>query len=155
MGRLVKVLVVLLVIIIVIAAFGLYLYSQYENLDVDVDEGASGVSLYTTTTIELRIVLIFRNEGGRELTVPPTTYDAWADGVPAGEGQTEEVTVPANGIATTVTTLIVDKAQAPAAFLALIDAQKDKIRVKGDAHLDILGMTFDIPFDRTFSMQVP
>ncbi len=155
MGRLLKVLVVLLVIVIVVAAVGLYLYSQYENLDVDVDEGASGVSTYTATTIELRIALVFKNQGGRELYVPPTTYDAWADGLPIGEGRTEEVTVPANGIATTVSTLTVEQAKAPAAFLALIDAGKDRIRVKGDAHLDIWGITFDIPFDRTFTMQVP
>ena len=87
--------------------------------------------------------------------MPPTTFEVWADGVYAGPGESEGVTVPAGGIATSEATATIANFEAPVAFSALMDLEKDRIRVKGDAHMDILGISFDIPFDESFTVQVP
>ncbi len=148
-----KLLVVVIVIVIVAAIVGLYVL-QYKHLDVDVDQGQSGVDFLTSQGLELRIVLRFVNDGKLDLIVPPTTFDTWADGVYAGPGKSEGVTVPAGGMATAVARVDVNIFSAPAAFAVLIDEGPDTIRLKGEAHVNVLLFTLDFPFDESFKIDV-
>ncbi len=152
MGRALTVLVVVVVVLVVLGAAAAYVYAQYKQLKVDVDSQRSGVAYVTVTEIQLRIVLVLRNDGSIELLVPRTTFNVWADGVLVGPGDTPEVRVPAGGTTSTQALLTISSVQAPAAYLALADAGKDSIRVKGDAHLEVLGFNVAIPFEQTFTV---
>jgi LEA14-like dessication related protein len=152
MGRALTVLLVVVVVLVVLGAAGAYIYAQYKQLKVDVDGARSGVAYVTLSEIQLRIVLVFSNGGSIELLVPRTTFNAWADGTLLGPGDTPEVRVPAGGTATAQALLTISSVQAPAAYLALADAGKDTIRVKGDAHLQVLGFDVAIPFEQSFTV---
>ena len=155
MRRLVKVLLTLIVTSVIVVPVGLHFYISYKNLRVDVDEQESGVISIEEATITLRIVLVFENDGGSELYVPPTSFEVWADGVYAGPGESDGVTVPGDGVATTEATITIEALRVPLAFTELMDGGEDQILVKGDAHIDILGISFDIPFEESFTVQVP
>lgn len=149
-----KLLAVVVVVLVVLGAVGVYVYVQYRRLGVDLDRSQSGVALYTAQQIQLRIAIRFTNDGAIELLIPPTTFRAWADGAFLGPGDTPEARVPAHGSATAQALLTIAAANAPDAYRALADVGRDTIRVKGDARLTILGMTFDVPFDESFTLTV-
>ena len=151
MERLTKVLVVILVVLILISAVAAYVL-QYRNLEVDVDRGQSGVDIVGFARLTLTIVLRFTNTGSVDLTVPPTTFDVWTDGIYAGPGKSESVGVPAGGSAWSTATVEVSSIAAPAAYLALVDEGKDTIRLKGEAHVDVWFFTLDYPFDESFQV---
>jgi len=154
MGWKMKLLAVVIVVLVVLGAVGVYVYVQYKRLGVDLDRSQSGVALYNALEVQLRIAIRFTNDGAIDLLVPPTDFQAWADGALLGPGDTPEARVPAHGSATTQALLTVAAANAPEAYRALADIGRDTIRVKGDAHLTILGMTFDVPFDESFTVTV-
>ncbi len=149
-----KLLAVVVIVLVVLGAVGLYVYMQYKQLGVDLDRSQSGLALHSAQEVQLRIAIRFTNDGALELLIPPTDFQAWADGAFLGPGDTPEARVPAHGSVTTQALLTVALANAPDAYWALADPGKDDIRVKGDAHLDILGMTFDVPFDESFTVSV-
>jgi hypothetical protein len=154
MSRLVKVLVVVMVVI-TIAAVSVALYvRQYDNLDVGVDTQESSHSFPTEDTVELRLVLVLSNTGTVELYVPPTTFDLRVDGVEAGPGSSEAVTVPAGGRAWTTAVVMVDRDIAPLAYLALVDLGRDKITLDGEAHVEVGPFTLDFPFQESFYMEI-
>jgi LEA14-like dessication related protein len=154
MSRWIKVLVVVMAIIAISAiSIGWYV-SQYDNLELDIDVGQSSHSFPTSDTIELRLVIALTNTGSVELFVPPTTFDLSVDGVDAGPGKSEAVTVPAGGKAWATAVVTVDKDIAPLAYLALIDPGPDKITMVGEAHVEVGPFTLDFPFEETFTMDV-
>ena len=149
-----KILAVVAVILVVSAvAIGLYV-SQYRHLEVDVDSARSGYSVHETDVYQLTLVLRLTNSGNVDLLVPPTTFDLFIDGVKAGPGEADSVTVPANGMAWTTAIVDVDKTLAPQAYLALVDNGEDTITLVGEAHVDLGFMTFDYPFEESFKMKV-
>jgi hypothetical protein len=89
-----------------------------------------------------------------ELYVPPTTFDVRVDGVDAGPGKSEAVTVPAGGRAWTTAVVTVDRANAPGAYLALMDRGSDRITLDGEAHVEVGPFTLDFPFQESFTMDV-
>ncbi len=154
MSRLLKVLVVVLVII-AIAAVVLALYvRQYDNLDVGIDTKQSSHSFPSQDQVELRLVLVLSNTGTVDLYVPPTTFDLRVDGVDAGPGSSEEVTVPAGGRVWTTAVVMVDRDIAPLAYLALVDLGRDKITLDGEAHVEVGPITLDFPFKESFYMDI-
>ena len=154
MSRLVKVLVVLMAVIAIVAVSMALYVGQYDHLGVDVDTQQSTHSFPTTDTIELRLVLVLSNDGDVELYVPPTTFDLRVDGVDAGPGKSDPVTVPSRGRAWTTAVVTVDKAIAPLAYVALIDPGADKITLDGEAHVEVGPFTLDFPFKESFYMDV-
>ena len=154
MGWKLKLLAVLVVVLVVLGAVGIYVYTQYRQLGVDLDRSKSGIALYNAQQVQLRIAIRFTNDGAIDLVIPPTDFQAWADGAFLGPGDTPEARVPAHGTVTTQALLTVAAANAPDAYWALADPGRDTVRVKGDAHLDILGMTFVVPFDESFTVTV-
>ncbi len=154
MSRLLVLLVVVMAVIAIVAvAVALYV-SQYDNLEVDVDTQQSSHSFPTTDTVELRLVLVLSNSGDVELYVPPTTFDLRIDGVDAGPGSSESVTVPAGGRAWTTAVVTVDNDVAPLAYLALVDPGRDKITLDGEAHVEVGPFILDFPFEESFYMEV-
>lgn len=154
MSRLLKVLVVVMALVAIAAvSIGLYV-SQYDNLDIDIDTFQSSHSFPTEGTIELNLVIELTNSGSVELYVPPTTFDLNVDGVDAGPGKSEAVTVPAGGKAWTTAVVTVDLDIAPLAYLALIDDGRDKITMIGEAHVDVGPVTLDFPFEEVFYMDI-
>lgn len=154
MSRLLKVLVVVMVVIAIVAvSIGLYV-SQYDNLELDVDTVQSSHSFPTGDAIELRLVIVLTNTGTVELYVPPTTFDLHVDGVDAGPGSSEAVTVPAGGKAWASAVVTVDRDIAPLAYMALVDNGRDKITMIGEAHVDVGPFTLDFPFEESFYMDV-
>jgi LEA14-like dessication related protein len=154
MSRWLKVLVVVMAIIAVSAVSIAWYVSQYDNLELDIDVGQSTHSYPTSDTIELRLVIALTNTGSVELYVPPTTFDLRVDGVDAGPGESEAVTVPAGGKAWSTAVVTIDRAIAPLAYLALIDPGQDKITMKGEAHVEVGPFTLDFPFEESFTMDV-
>lgn len=154
MSRLVKVLVVVMVVIAIIAVSVALYVRQYDNLDVGVDTQESSHSSPTEDKVELRLVLVLSNSGTVELYVPPTTFDLRVDGVDAGPGSSEAVTVPAGGRAWTTAVVMVDRAIAPLAYLALVDPGRDKITLDGEAHVEVGPFTLDFPFQESFYMEI-
>lgn len=154
MSRLVKVLVVVMVVIAIIAVSVALYVRQYDNLDVSVDTQESSHSSPTEDKVELRLVLVLSNSGTVELYVPPTTFDLRVDGVDAGPGSSEAVTVPAGGRAWTTAVVMVDRAIAPLAYLALVDPGRDKITLDGEAHVEVGPFTLDFPFQESFYMEI-
>jgi len=152
MGWKMKLLVVLVVLAIVIGVGAAYVYTQYRRLQVGVDQSSSGISYAGAGEFQIRVVLRFTNDGAVKLFLPPTDFSMWIDGVYAGPGDTVKAVVPAHGSTTTTAIVTVSQANALDAFLALADAGKDTILVKGNAHLSFLGIGFDYPFDGTFSV---
>lgn len=154
MSRALKVLIVVMVVIAIVAvSIGLYV-SQYDNLDIDVDTYQSSHSFPTEDTIELNLVIVLTNTGSVDLYVPPTTFDLKVDGVNAGPGKSEAVTVPAGGKAWSTAVVTVDRDIAPLAFLALVDIGRDKITLDGEAHVDVGPFTLDFPFEESFYMEI-
>lgn len=154
MGRGIKVLVIVMAVVAIVAvAIGLYV-SQYDNLEVDVDVGQSSYSRPGPDAVELHIVFVLTNTGSVELYVPPTTFDLDVDGVYAGPGSSEAVTVPAGGKAWSKAEVTVNSATAPLAYLALVDAGTDTITLDGEAHVDVGPFTLDFPFKESFRMDV-
>jgi LEA14-like dessication related protein len=154
MSRLLKVLV-LIMAIVAISAVSIALYvRQYDNLDIDIDTFQSSHSFPTPDTIELNLVIVLTNTGSVELYVPPTTFVLNVDGVNAGPGKSEAVTVPAGGRAWAAAVVTVDHDIAPLAYLALIDSGRDKITMVGEAHVDVGPVTLDFPFEETFYMDI-
>jgi len=154
MGRGIKVLVIVMAVVAIVAvAIGLYV-SQYDNLEVDVDVGQSSYSRPGPDAVELHIVFVLTNTGSVELYVPPTTFDLDVDGVYAGPGSSEAVTVPAGGKAWSTAEVTVNSATAPLAYLALVDAGTDTITLDGEAHVDVGPFTLDFPFKESFRMDV-
>lgn len=151
-SNLFRAVIAIIIIVVVIVLVVAYYVAQYKNLDVDVEERQSTVSRISTDEVDLRIVLKFKNKGSVDLDVPPTTFDTWVDGEYAGKGTSPAVTVPGGGMATVVAIVNIDRNDAPDAFLALVDAGDDTVRVKGKAHVDLWFLTFDYPFERTFKM---
>jgi hypothetical protein len=154
MSRLVKVLVVLLVIVAIAAVSISYYVSLYDNLSVEVDTSQSTHSFPSPDTVELHLVLALTNTGSRDLYVPPTTFDLRVDGVDAGPGSSDAVTVPGGGKAWTTAVVTVDRALAPLAYLALVDSGRDKITLVGEAHVDVGPFTLDLPFEESFYMDI-
>lgn len=154
MSKLVIAVVAILVIIAVAAIAIGYYVSQYDNLSVDVDTSQSSHDVPAPDQIRLNLVLVLSNSGSGDLYVPPTTFDLRVDGVDAGPGSSEAVTVPGGGRAWTTATVIVDKADAPLAYVALVDPGKDKITLDGTAHVDVGPFTLDVPFEQSFYMDV-
>jgi LEA14-like dessication related protein len=153
-GRPLKVLVVIIVVLAVVAvAIGLYI-NQYRHLDVDIDSARSGYTVERTDVYRLTLVLRLTNSGGVDLLVPPTTFDVYIDGVEAGPGEAESVTVPANSMAWTTAIVEIDKVNAPLAYLALVDDGEDTITLDGEAHVDLGIYTLDYPFEESFKMDV-
>jgi LEA14-like dessication related protein len=154
MNRMIKILIVVMAIIAIVAvSIGLYV-NQYNNLDVGIDVAQSTHSRPTPETIELHLVFVLSNSGSVELYVPPTTFDLHVDGVKAGPGSSEAVTVPAGGKAWSTAVVTVDQSIAPLAYLALVDPGKDKITLVGEAHVDVGPFTLDFPFEESFQMDV-
>ncbi len=154
MGRLFIVLVVIAVALIIAAAVvGLYI-REYQNLEVDVDSARSNYSVKVGDVYELTLVLRLTNDGSVDLYVPPTTFDLYVDGVKAGPGEAEGVTVPAGGMAWTTAIVEVSEAHAPLAFIALVDPGEDKITLIGEAHVEVGPFTLDYPFEESFMMKV-
>ena len=151
MRTLAKVAVVVVVILVIIGGIGLYLL-QYKNLEIDLDESRSGVSLLGENALELVVVIEFTNTGSIDLAVPPTDFEVYADGIYAGPGESEGVTVPAGRKAWATATVDINVFTAPAAYLALVDSGKDTIRLKGEAHVDVGPFTLDFPFDESFQV---
>lgn len=141
----------LVVLVILVLAVAFYVL-QYRNLDVGVDESRSTVMVKGPSEFELVIVLHLINDGSISLSVPPTTFDVWADGVFVGPGKSEAVRVPAGGEAWSTARVRVTTVSAPLAYAALSDSGKDTIRLKGDAHVDLGPFTLDVPFDETFTV---
>lgn len=154
MSRLVIVVVAVLVVIAVAAVAVGYYVSQYDNLSVDVDTTQSSHDYPAPDQIRLDLVLVLSNSGSRELYVPPTTFDLRVDGVDAGPGSSDQVTVPAGGRAWTTATVTVDRDIAPLAYLALADPGRDKITLDGTAHVEVGPFTLDVPFEESFYMEV-
>ena len=153
-SRGVKVLVVVAVIVIILAVvIGLYI-RQYQHLGVDVDSARSGHVRLSSDVYELTLVLRLTNDGSVDLYVPPTTFDLYVDGVLAGPGEAERVTVPAGGMAWTTAVVEVSSISAPQAFLALADPGVDKITLVGEAHVEVGPFTLDFPFEESFEMNV-
>ena len=144
-------LIIVVVIVVIVASIGIYLM-QYDNLKVDVDEAQSGLTVSSTSALELLVVLVFENTGTVELTVPPTTFDVWADGVYAGPGTSEGVKVPGGATVRSTARVDINLLTAPQAYYNLVDEGKDRIRLKGEAHVDVLLFTLDFPFDETFTV---
>ncbi|MCJ2540191.1 MAG: hypothetical protein LN414_02850 [Candidatus Thermoplasmatota archaeon] len=154
MSRLLKVLVVVMVVIAIVAvSIGLYV-RQYDNLKLDVDTAQSSHSFPTEDVIELRLMIVLTNTGTVDLFVPPTTFDLHVDGVDAGPGSSEAVTVPAGGKAWAKAVVTVDQDIVPLAFMALIDDGRDQITMIGEAHVDVGPFTLDFPFEESFYMDV-
>ncbi len=152
--RPIKILAVVAVILVVVAvAIGLYI-DQYRYLEVDVDSARSGYSIKETDVYQLTLVLRLTNSGSVDLLVPPTTFDMYIDGIKAGPGKAESVTVPANSMAWTTAVVDVNKTLAPLAYLALVDDGEDTITLVGEAHVDLGFMTLDHPFEESFKMDV-
>jgi hypothetical protein len=151
---LVQVLVVLLAILAITAVSIGYYVSQYDNLSLDVDTFQSSHSYPSPDTVELHLVIVMTNSGSGDLYVPPTTFDMRVDGVEAGPGKSDSVTVPGGGKAWTTAVVTVDRAIAPLAYLALIDVGRDKITLVGEAHVDVGPFTLDIPFEESFYMEI-
>ena len=101
MSRLLKVLVVVMLVIAVAAVAVAMYVRQYDNLEVGVDTQQSSHSFPSSDQVELHLVLVLSNTGSVDLYVPPTTFDLRIDGVDAGPGSSEDVTVPAGGRAWT------------------------------------------------------
>jgi len=146
--------VVLLAIVAITAVSIAYYVSQYDNLSVDVDKLQSTHSFPSPDTVKLRLVLELTNTGSGDLYVPPTTFDMHVDGVEAGPGKSEAVTVPGGGKAWTTAEVTVDRDIAPLAYLALVDIGRDKITLVGEAHVDVGLFTLDIPFEESFYMDI-
>lgn len=154
LGRGAKVLVAVVVVVAILAvAVGLYI-NQYQHLGVDVDSARSGHVLLAGDVYRLTLSLRLTNEGSVDLIVPPTTFELYVDGVHAGPGEAEGVTVPAGGMAWTTATVDVSAASAPLAYLALADPGSDKITLDGEAHVDVGPFTLDFPFNESFQMDV-
>jgi len=154
MGRGIKILVVVMAVVAIVAvSIGLYV-SQYDNLDVDVDVGQSSYTRPTADAVELHLVFVLTNTGSVDLYVPPTTFDVDVDGVYAGPGSSEAVTVPAGGKAWSTAEVTVDSLSAPLAYLALVDAGTDTITLDGEAHVEVGPFTLDFPFKESFRMDV-
>jgi hypothetical protein len=147
-----KLLAVIVVLAVIIGAGAAYVYTQYTRLQVDVDQPGSGISYAGGLEYQIRVVLRFTNDGAVKLYLPPTDFSMWIDGVYAGPGDTVKAVVPARGSTTTTAIVTVSQSNAAQAFVALADAGKDTILVKGKAHLKFLGIGFDYPFDGTFSV---
>ena len=154
MSRWLKVLVVLMAVIAVAAVAVGYYVSRYDDLTVEVDPSQSSPSYPSASTVRLHLTLVLSNSGSRELFVPPTTFDLRVDGVDAGPGESEAVTVPPGGRAFTTAVVTVDRAVAPLAFLALVDQGRDRITLDGQAHVELGPFTLDIPFEESFYMDV-
>jgi LEA14-like dessication related protein len=151
MGALAKLAVIVVIILVIVGGIGLYLL-QYKNLEVDLDKSRSGVSLSGQNALELVVVIEFTNTGSIDLVVPPTDFEVFADGIYAGPGESEGVTVPAGGKAWATATVDINAFSVPAAYLALVDAGKDTIRLKGEAHVQVGPFNLDFPFDESFSV---
>jgi LEA14-like dessication related protein len=154
MSRLLKVLVVVMLVIAVAAVAVAMYVRQYDNLEVGVDTQQSSHSFPSSDQVELHLVLVLSNTGSVDLYVPPTTFDLRIDGVDAGPGSSEDVTVPAGGRAWTTAVVTVDKTDAPLAYFALVDPGQDKITLDGEAHVDVGPFTLDFPFQQSFYMNV-
>ena len=154
MSRLVQVVVVLLAILAISAVSIGYYVSQFDNLSVDVDTFQSSHSYPAPDKVKLHLVIVMSNSGSGDLHVPPTTFDMKVDGVDAGPGKSDAVTVPGGGKAWTTAEVTVDRAIAPLAYLALIDVGRDKITLVGEAHVDVGPFTLDIPFEESFYMDI-
>jgi len=154
MSRLVQILVVLLAIVAITAVSIGYYVSQYDNLSVDVDTFQSTHTYPSPDTVELHLVLVLTNTGSGDLYVPPTTFEMHVDGVDAGPGSSDPVTVPGGGKAWTTAVVMVDRDIAPLAYVALIDNGRDKITLVGEAHVDVGPFTLDIPFEESFYMDI-
>ena len=154
MSRWLKVLVVLMVVVAILAVSMALYVRQYDNLSVDVDTQESSHSFPSPDEVELRLVLVLSNAGTVELYVPPTTFDLRVDGVDAGPGRSDPVTVPAGGRAWTTAVVMVDRDVAPLAFVALVDPGRDRITLDGEAHVDVGPFTLDFPFQESFYMEV-
>lgn len=142
---------VIIIIVVIAASVGIYLM-QYDHLKVDVDEAQSGLTVSSASALELLVVLVFENTGSVELVVPPTSFDVWADGVYAGPGESEGVKVPAGAQVRTTARIDINVLTAPQAYYNLADDGEDRIRLKGEAHVDVLLFTLDFPFDETFTV---
>ncbi len=153
MGALRKLAVVIAIVLIILGALGLYLL-QYKNLEVDVDESRSGISVSGTRALELVVAIVFTNTGKVDLIIPPTEFDVFADGVYAGPGESKGVTVPAGERVTTTARVDISALTAPAAYLALVDSGEDTIRLKGVAYVEVGPFTLDFPFDESFQVDV-
>jgi len=152
--RLFIVLIVIVVVLIIAAAsVGLYI-SQYQHLNVDVDSAKSNYSVEIGDVYELTLVLRLTNDGSVDLYVPPTTFDLYVDGVKAGPGEAEKVTVPAGSMAWTTAIVEISQAHAPLAYIALVDPGEDKITMIGEAHVEVGPFTIDYPFEESFMMKV-
>jgi hypothetical protein len=154
MSRWLKVLVVVMAAIAVSAVSIGWYVSQYDNLELGIDVGQSSHSMPTADTVELRLVIVLTNTGSVDLVVPPTTFNLHVDGVYAGPGSSEEVTVPEDGKAWATAVVTVDRAIAPLAYLALVDPGQDKITMVGEAHVDVGPFTLDFPFEESFFMDI-
>lgn len=154
MRRLHKVLLVILVVGLVIASIVTWYIMQYDKLEVDADAARSGYEYTSADELELKLVLRLTNTGSVDLYVPPTSFDAYVDGVFIGPGTAEKVTVPSGGSAWTTAILHVNALTAPAAYAALVDLGVDTITLIGEAFVDVGPITFDYPFEETFKMQV-
>jgi LEA14-like dessication related protein len=152
--RLFIVLIVIVVVLIIAAAsVGLYI-RQYQHLDVDVDSAKSNFSVEIGDVYELTLVLRLTNDGSVDLYVPPTTFDLYVDGVKAGPGEAEKVTVPAGSMAWTTAIVEISQAHAPLAYIALVDPGEDKITMIGEAHVEVGPFMLDYPFEESFMMNV-
>jgi hypothetical protein len=154
MSRPLKVLVVVMVVVAIIAVSLALYVRQYDNLSVDVDARQSSHSFPSGDTVRLDLVLVLTNSGDVELYVPPTTFDLRVDGVDAGPGKSDAVTVPAGGRVWTTAEVMVDRDVAPLAYLALVDPGADRITLDGEAHVDVGPFTLDFPFQETFTMDI-
>jgi len=154
MSRTVQVMVVLLAIVAIVAVSIGYYVSQYDNLSMDVDTMQSSHSYPTPDIVKLHLVIVLTNSGSGDLYVPPTTFDMQVDGVDAGPGKSDSVTVPGGGKAWTTAEVTVDRDIAPLAYVALIDVGRDKITLVGEAHVDVGLFTLDIPFEESFYMEI-
>jgi LEA14-like dessication related protein len=152
MGALAKIAVVVVIILVILGGIGIYLL-QYRNLEVDLDKSRSGVAISGENALELVVVIEFTNTGSIDLKVPPTDFEVYADGIYAGPGKSEGVTVPAGRKAWATAKVDINAFTAPAAYIALVDAGKDTIRLKGEAHVDVGPFTLDFPFDESFSVE--
>jgi LEA14-like dessication related protein len=154
LGRPLKILVVTVVILVIVVIAVVLYIGQYRHLAVDVDSARSGYSIEGTDVYRLTLVLRLTNSGDVDLLVPPTTFDVYIDGVKAGPGEAESVTVPANSMAWTTAVVEVDRTMAPLAYLALVDNGEDTITLVGEAHVDLGFTTLDYPFEESFKMDV-
>ena len=154
MRRLHKALLAILVVGLVTVSIIAWYIMQYDKLEVDADAARSGHEYTSADELELRLVLRLTNTGGVDLYVPPTSFDAYVDGVFIGPGTAEEVTVPSGGSAWTTAVLHVNALTAPAAYAALVDPGEDTISIIGEAYVDIGPITFDYPFEERFKMDV-